>query len=55
MIGLFSAALPEFLGSLCATLVVAIGTWMRRKARSRTATRDNQAAARDNQTTPADE
>lgn len=48
MIGLFSAALPEFLGSLCATLVVTIGAWAFRKARSRAATRDNQ-------TTPGDE
>ncbi|MFI0516097.1 hypothetical protein ACH3Y9_41120 [Streptomyces sp. WSLK1-5] len=35
MIGLFREALPEFLGSLCATLVVTIGTWTARKARSR--------------------
>ena len=48
MIGLFSAALPEFLGSLCATLVVTIGAWALRKAL-------NRAATRDNQTTPDDE
>jgi hypothetical protein len=48
VIGLLSAALPEFLGSLCATLVVTIGAWVRRKALSR-------AASRDNQTTPGDE
>ncbi|MGW0933169.1 hypothetical protein [Streptomyces sp. NPDC002644] len=27
MIGLFSEALPEFLGSLCATLVITTCTW----------------------------
>lgn len=48
MIGLFSAALPEFLGSLCATLVFTIGVWMVRKVRSR-------AVSRNNQTTPDDE
>ncbi|MFF6881436.1 hypothetical protein ACFY9S_40025 [Streptomyces sp. NPDC012474] len=37
MIGLFSQALPEFLGSLCATLVVTAGAWTVRKARSRAA------------------
>jgi hypothetical protein len=45
VIGLFSQALPEFLGSLCATLVVTVGAWTVRKARSR-------AASRRSQTTP---
>jgi len=48
VIGLFSEALPEFLGSLCATLVVTIGAWAVRKARSR-------VVSRDDQTTPGDE
>ncbi|MCL7429790.1 hypothetical protein [Streptomyces sp. YS415] len=48
MIGLFSAALPEFLGSLCATLVVTIGAWAVRKACGRAATREDQ-------TTPGEE
>lgn len=48
MIGLFSEALPEFLGSLCATLVVTIGAWTVRKARSR-------AVSRNSQMTPDDE
>ncbi|GGT57875.1 hypothetical protein GCM10010271_71860 [Streptomyces kurssanovii] len=49
MIGLFSEALPEFLGSLCATLVVTGGAWAVRKARSRA------AVSRNTQRTPEDE
>lgn len=45
MIGLFSEALPEFLGSLCATFVFTIGAWTVRKARHR-------AVSRNDQTTP---
>ncbi|MFG2236166.1 hypothetical protein ACGFNX_40290 [Streptomyces sp. NPDC048723] len=48
MTGLFSEALPEFLGSLSATLLVTIGAWTVRKARSR-------AASRNRQTPPGDE
>jgi hypothetical protein len=48
VIGLFSKALPEFLGSLCATLVVTIGAWTVRKTR-------NRAVSRNDQTTPEDE
>jgi hypothetical protein len=59
VIGLFREALPEFLGSLCATLVVTIGTWTARKARSRAVVRSSEtttgAVARSSETTPDDE
>ncbi|MGW7346788.1 hypothetical protein [Streptomyces sp. NPDC054854] len=48
MTGLFSEAVPEFLGSLSATLLVSFGARTMRKARSR-------AAARNRQTTSGDE
>ncbi|WP_159038995.1 MULTISPECIES: hypothetical protein [unclassified Streptomyces] len=47
MIGLFSEALPEFLGSLCATLVFTIGAWTVRKARNRAVSRNNQTTSDD--------
>lgn len=47
MIRLFSEALPEFLGSLCATLVFTIGVWAVRKAHSRAVSRGNLTSSDD--------